>query len=478
MKGVVLAVGALLTLCYLALPTAPPAAELHEADERAKLLDYVIGVLVLENDAAQAACQRLRGFYQAPGGELRFIVAEFYARRYPDQTDLFVVPSTLPSSKNVTIGVKSLYFWANVALQVKARYYIKTDPDAVVNLPLLKRITSVMDARSTGPPLLYAGDINWNKFDTSRMRGYCWAMQPLRSLHIKGCQKAPGDFAPFATGSLVVLSAALAQRASTTIASLDWLQKRPWSLSSYWEDRLLGRVVAHDERPVNVLYLNTHDHFDIPSGMPFVRAPSGQSALLYEHEGPGGMLVSHHVRGKDAWSLAILAQHSSMQDASNVSLDCVPFNSSSRSMPAAVGSEAASFPRELSAWQMCSLKFDYRIASQSMGHCGPTSPVDVSKCETGKQGSLNSTALGIKRAEQCASFCKGCKRCNYWSFSAYHEDCSWYSQCNLSRLSLRWAGFSYESGVKPVPKPPRKRPRPLRKRRVPVRRQQLRPVNS
>ena len=92
-----------------------------------------------------------------------------------------------------------------------------------------------------------------------------------------------------------------------TLDRLGWLAQRD-DLNSYYEDRLVGLAVAHDARPIRLTYLNTHDHVDKPSGMPFVRAASGQPALLYEHEGPGGLLVSHHVRTTAASAAAIDAQ--------------------------------------------------------------------------------------------------------------------------------------------------------------------------
>jgi hypothetical protein len=56
---------------------------------------------------------------------------------------------------------------------------------------------------------------------------------------------------------------------------------------------------------VLLTYLNPFDHYDHATGTyggAEPRAPSGQAAPLYELEGPGGLLLSHHARA--------IAQHS------------------------------------------------------------------------------------------------------------------------------------------------------------------------
>ena len=182
------------------------------------------------------------------------------------------------------MAYKSLWWWRLAPSAIRARYYVKTDDDALVHLPTLARVARAFDAEGSG--LHFAGDVNWGTFDLTRLHGHCWSMLPLGSLQFKPSQCA-GEHGPvpFATGSLEVMSSAVVLNLTLTLDRLGWLAQRD-DLNSYYEDRLVGLAVAHDARPIRLTYLNTHDHFDKPSGMPFVRAASGQPALLYEHEGP------------------------------------------------------------------------------------------------------------------------------------------------------------------------------------------------
>ena len=184
------------------------------------------------------------------------------------------------------------------------------------------------------------------------------------------------------------MSSAVVLNLTLTLDRLGWLAQRD-DLNSYYEDRLVGLAVAHDARPIRLTYLNTHDHFDHPSGMPFVRAASGQPALLYEHEGPGGLLVSHHVRTAAAFAAAIDAQRPAVQAARAFSLECAPFAAAAAAererMPAAVGAErAGGFPRELRGWRVCAPTFEYSLGSPNLGHCGATA--GEGDCAAGERG--------------------------------------------------------------------------------------------
>jgi hypothetical protein len=78
-----------------------------------------------------------------------------------------------------------------------------------------------------------------------------------------------------------------------------------------------------------------------------------------------------------------------------------------------------------------------------MGHCGPTD--GEGDCAAGKRGSWNTTTHRITDLDACAARCARCDACTYVSFSRFHEDCSWYADCRLDRLSMRWAGWTYRS---------------------------------
>ena len=394
-----------------------------------------------------------RGLPFGAGGQgarttVRFVVDEaFAASQRGEEADLFGVPCGSRCGDGATaMAYKSLWWWRLAPERIRARYYVKTDDDALVHLPTLARVTRAFDAEGSG--LHFAGDVNWGTFDLTRLHGHCWSMLPLGSLQFKPSQCA-GEHGPvpFATGSLEVMSSAVVLNLTLTLDRLGWLAQRD-DLNSYYEDRLVGLAVAHDARPIRLTYLNTHDHFDKPSGMPFVRAASGQPALLYEHEGPGGLLVSHHVRTAAAFAAAIDAQRPAVQAARAFSLECAPFAAAAAAererMPAAVGAErAGGFPRELREWRVCAPTFEYSLGSPNLGHCGATA--GEGDCAAGERGAWNTTAKGIGSLDACRARCKACGRCRYLSYSAYHEDCSWYHRCELGRLSLRWAGYSYVS---------------------------------
>ena len=205
---------------------------------------------------------------------------------------------------------------------------------------------------------------------------------------------------PFATGALIILSAAVAVQLRATLGETGWLRRA--DLNSYFEDRLVGLAVSRDARPVHLLYLNPYDHYDGSAGMhverrtmgrysrkevpapgpdpgrgrsghspdpgpepgpgpgldpgrwrpagtydKHVRAASGQRPALFELEGPGGLLISHHVRGAAAFAAAVAAQQPAVQRAAALRLDCRPFNASIER------ASLSAFPAQLHAWRSC-----------------------------------------------------------------------------------------------------------------------------
>ena len=376
---------------------------------------------------------------------VRFVVDEAFATsQRGEEADLFGVPCGSRCGDGATaMAYKSLWWWRLAPERIRARYYVKTDDDALVHLPTLARVARAFDAEGSG--LHFAGDVNWGTFDLTRLHGHCWSMLPLGSLQFKPSQCA-GEHGPvpFATGSLEVMSSAVVLNLTLTLDRLGWLAHRD-DLNSYYEDRLVGLAVAHDARPIRLTYLNTHDHFDKLSGMPFVRAASGQPALLYEHEGPGG-LVSLRAPAA-AFAAAIDAQRP--PSGRRASPQCAPFAAAPPAgrMPAAVGAGRQVAPRELLEWRVCAPTFEYSLGSPNLGHCGATA--GEGDCAAGERGAWNTTAKGIGSLDACRARCKACGRCRYLSYSAYHEDCSWYHRCELGRLSLRWAGYSYVSEAAP-----------------------------
>ena len=163
--------------------------------------------------------------------------------------------------------------------------------------------------------------------------------------------------------------------------------------------------------------------------------------MLYEHEGPGGLLLAHHVRSESDFRAAAYAQTAAVQSARRFVLRCVPFGSNPDATRLAVGDELREFPRGIRDWRGCVFNHEYSVGVAHMGHCGATS--GEGDCVHGDSGGWNSTALQINSVVQCADRCRRCARCRFVSFSQFHEDCSWYVHCNV--MSLRWAGYSYRT---------------------------------
>lgn len=87
----------------------------------------------------------------------------------------------------------------------------------------------------------------------------------------------------------------------------------------------------------------------------------------------------------------------------------------------------------------------------SQGYCGVTkvSRDDLDACTFGASGSWQlelstrpfDAEATAEAAGKCAALCAQCTNCVYMSYSAIQRDCSWYSHCNVSKLSNRVQGF-------------------------------------
>ena len=116
----------------------------------------MMGVLSRES-GGEARRQRLRAHYgRVPRVLVRFVVSEGFAS-LSEEPDLLGVPDGVGGSSRASLTYKSLHFWRLVATLYDARYYLKTDDDAVLHLPLLLSLCHAADtaaaARSGEPPL-------------------------------------------------------------------------------------------------------------------------------------------------------------------------------------------------------------------------------------------------------------------------------------------------------------------------------------
>ncbi|KAL1528486.1 hypothetical protein AB1Y20_009829 [Prymnesium parvum] len=84
------------------------------------------------------------------------------------------------------------------------------------------------------------------------------------------------------------------------------------------------------------------------------------------------------------------------------------------------------------------------MAAVQQGYCAPTAgPGD---CEHGEFGSWPVRLSGIESIADCALRCLSCPRCQYVSYSAPLDDCSWYHSCDLRRLHTAvQGGWSFRS---------------------------------
>ena len=70
------------------------------------------------------------------------------------------------------------------------------------------------------------------------------------------------------------------------------------------------------------------------------------------------------------------------------------------------------------------------------GFCGETDTNDGGDCRTGNRGSWHTGNFGIRSLNDCIATCRCCSRCDYVSYSARAQDCSWYAAdaCNYKAL--------------------------------------------
>jgi hypothetical protein len=83
------------------------------------------------------------------------------------------------------------------------------------------------------------------------------------------------------------------------------------------------------------------------------------------------------------------------------------------------------------------------------GTCGHTDYTPLAKCDTLPRGALR----GVTNLAECVARVKKCKQGVYASFSAAHNDCSWYSSCDRWPL-LEDPGIYRTEVIKPLPPPP------------------------
>ena len=98
------------------------------------------------------------------------------------------------------------------------------------------------------------------------------------------------------------------------------------------------------------------------------------------------------------------------------------------------------------------------------GVCGGTVRMPPAACNSSTSGSVAAREHGITTLRQCEAFCARCGLCQYVSFSIGshagedHDDCSWYSDCDLEHLLHVGANYTslavHKSPAPPGPPPP------------------------
>lgn len=68
-------------------------------------------------------------------------------------------------------------------------------------------------------------------------------------------------------------------------------------------------------------------------------------------------------------------------------------------------------------------------ATGIQGLCAPTNYDESGQCHSGPSGAFKLSTL-----KACERRCAQCSACNFISFSAAQNDCSWYSECDLERV--------------------------------------------
>ena len=75
------------------------------------------------------------------------------------------------------------------------------------------------------------------------------------------------------------------------------------------------------------------------------------------------------------------------------------------------------------------------------GNCGQTSWNDQCS-DSSTSGAIHAKASSITTMAACKAFCSQCDACNFVSFSADHDDCSWYSSCDIQHLATTAGNYS------------------------------------
>ena len=79
------------------------------------------------------------------------------------------------------------------------------------------------------------------------------------------------------------------------------------------------------------------------------------------------------------------------------------------------------------------------LGATGNGTCGTTTY--GGDCNASPRGAWNTTSAHIASVDACAAKCAACSRCNFVSFSAKNEDCSWYEACDWNELQVVGAGY-------------------------------------
>lgn len=115
--------------------------------------------------------------------------------------------------------------------------------------------------------------------------------------------------------------------------------------------------------------------------------------------------------------------------------------------------DGASFSPARAATSTYSLAHPYRTGAApppraaGRGYCAPTQDGSAGDCMEGHKGMWRmEPGLPIADKRGCVAHCYAvCPRCRFVSVSAHHKDCSWFSECDVTRLHLEWSGDTYQT---------------------------------
>ena len=183
--------------------------------------------------------ERLRPLYAETNRVLiRFVLDAVWLKKQPPHRvheDMIGVPMTQRSHRHCA---HKMVGWWKAAGQWPARFYGKTDDDAVVDLP---RLVPLLDSTlpSTGA---YAGIVRYSSLNESTLEGECWAPGAggALKLHQRRCPGTYGPF-PFVEGPLVVLTGDVRSWVAPRLA-IDDRQR------CHFEDLLLGHELSKHPR--------------------------------------------------------------------------------------------------------------------------------------------------------------------------------------------------------------------------------------